>query len=74
MTVTRGLLVSTVMLLGTVLLVGAGGVAGLLVWLGLVCLAIAAPDLAMSIARNWTPRPKVWARRVAVVWHALDRR
>lgn len=74
MTVIRGLLVSTVMLLVTVLLVGAGGVAGLLVWLGLVCSAIAAPDRAMSIARNWTPRPKVWARRVAVVWHALDRR
>lgn len=74
MTVTRGLLVSTVMLLGTVLLVGAGGVVGLLVWLGLICAALASPDRALSIAQNWKPRPKVWAHRVAVVWHALDRR
>lgn len=74
MTVTRGLLVSTVMLLATVLLVGAGGVIGLLIWLGLVCSAIAAPDRALRIAQTWTPRPRVWARRVAVVWHALDRR
>lgn len=74
MTVTRGLLVSTVMLLGTVLLVGAGGVVGLLVWLGLICAALAAPDRVLHVAQTWTPRPRVWARRIAVVWHALDRR
>lgn len=72
MTLTRGLTVSALALLATVVLVGLCGVPGLLVWLGVVALAACVPNWCWNVAANFQLRAAV--RWTVDTWRWLDRR
>lgn len=68
MTITRGIAISLLGLAATVLLVGFGGVAGLLAWLGIACAIGCWPDAALRLVSS------VRWRHVTAAWAWLDRR
>lgn len=72
MTLTRGLTVSVLALLATVVLVGYAGPIGLMVWLGVVALAGCAPDHAWKIVTTF--QPGAVPRWISAGWQWLDRR
>jgi hypothetical protein len=71
-TITRGLSVSALVLLATVVLVGYCGVAGILLWLLMVNVPMLFPSRTWRVLTQFQPRAAF--DRVADAWVWLDRR